>query len=696
MTSAGEEDADAVLSDVEGDDPVPVPIVIKNPSQEDVSVERFRELLAEVDRERQAREAAENSKSELLVAFNRLKSLAHEAIKKRDESTRQRDEALREKEEVLRSNDKVSGELAEAIKLKDEVLKQRDEIAKQLDEAVKAREASRSEIETSAQMLVTGIEKISGKVSNFKNFTAGGLPRSQKYTGLPAIAYGVIKRTNEIVEELVRQMDATTKSRNDAREQMEHRNYEIAIEVSQLEATISGLREEVSKKTSVVENVEKSMAEKDAKISDMEREMSEKIQLAENEMSELKQIVSEYDLKLGNLESIMESQRHLLFDQLNLVSKIHDRIYDVIRIVDDNKLDQSEVSESLFLPQATDMEENIRASLAGMESIYELTRIVGEKIRNLMEDQSREAKSLNETVTRLVKEKEQIGSFLRSALSRRMALDPSSKMKELFQVAENGLREAGIEFKFSNLLEDGKVMASHDKAGVLETEEDELYNMTGALEHIVKASQLEIIELQHSVDELRAESSLLKEHMEAQAKELNHRQRRIEELEEKERVANESVEGLMMDIAAAEEEITRWKVAAEQEAAAGRAVEQEFVSQLSAIRQELEEAKQAVMESEKKLKFKEETAAAAMEARDAAEKSLRLADLRASRLRDRVEELTHQLEESDTREDSRRSRNGPRYVCWPWEWLGLNFVGLHQPDTNQQNSNEMELSEPLL
>lgn len=103
-----------------------------------------------------------------------------------------------------------------------------------------------------------------------------------------------------------------------------------------------------------------------------------------------------------------------------------------------------------------------------------------------------------------------------------------------------------------------------------------------------------------------------------------------------------------------------------------------------------------MMESEKKLKFKEETAAAAMEARDAAEKSLRLADLRASRLRDRVEELTHQLEESDTREDSRRSRNGPRYVCWPWEWLGLNCVGLHQPDTNQQNSNEMELSEPLL
>lgn len=40
------------------------------------------------------------------------------------------------------------------------------------------------------------------------------------------------------------------------------------------------------------------------------------------------------------------------------------------------------------------------------------------------------------------------------------------------------------------------------------------------------------------------------------------------------------VEGLMLDIAAAEEEITRWKVAAQQEADAGKAVEQEFVAQV--------------------------------------------------------------------------------------------------------------------
>ncbi|KAB2045147.1 hypothetical protein ES319_D01G140600v1 [Gossypium barbadense] len=59
---------------------------------------------------------------------------------------------------------------------------------------------------------------------------------------------------------------------------------------------------------------------------------------------------------------------------------------------------------------------------------------------------------------------------------------------------------------------------------------------------------------------------------------------RIEEPEEKKRVANESVEGLTMDIAAAEEEIIRWKSVAEQEAAAGRAVEQEFLAQVCLLR----------------------------------------------------------------------------------------------------------------
>nr|DAD34413.1 TPA_asm: hypothetical protein HUJ06_005053 [Nelumbo nucifera] len=505
MASTVDEDADAVLSDVEGDDAVP--IVLNDPSQEDISVERFREILSELERERKGREAAENAKSELQTSFNRLKVLAHEAIKKRDESGRQREEALREKEELLRSNERISGELAEALRLKDELLKQREDVARQLDEAVKARDLSRSEVEVAAHMLVTGMEKISGKVSNFKNFSGTGLPRSQKYTGLPAVAYGIIKRTNEIVEELLGHLDTATKARNDARERMEQRNYEIAIEVSQLEATINGLREEVVTKTSEIDNLEKAIAEKDENISEMDKEMTKKLNGLENEAAELREMVKDYDHKLSSLELKMDSQRSLLVDQLNYVSKIHDHICNVIKMVDPSKSDQSDLSESIFLPQEMDMNENLRASLAGMESIYELTKIAAEKIRNEMEERSREAKCLNETVDRLVKEKQHIGYLLRSVLSSRMTSDPSSEMNEVLQIAEKSLREAGMDLRFNNLLGNDENLGSHDKLSSLGVEEDEVYTLVGALEKIIKASQLEIIELRHSVDELRVKST---------------------------------------------------------------------------------------------------------------------------------------------------------------------------------------------
>ncbi|XP_047161412.1 filament-like plant protein 3 [Vigna umbellata] len=668
MAGAGDLDSDAVLSDVEDDGGDSIPVETKAPSSGDVSVEKLREVLAELDRERQARVAAENTKSELQVSFNRLKTLAHEAIKKRDEFGRQRDDAVREKEETA---------------------KQLEENKKQLEETTKERDALRSEIGNSSHMLVTGMEKISAKVSNFAG-SALPLPRSQKYTGMAAVAYGIIKRANEIVEELLKQNEAAVKARNEAREQMEQRNYEIAIEVSQLEATISGLRDEVAKKVSIVEDLERDLAVRDKRLN----EVAENLSKEQSEALQLKDFVGECEDKLSSLESRIESQRPLLIDQLSLVSKIHNQICSVVKIIDDDGTE--ELSESLFVPQETDVEENIRASLAGMESIFELTKIVVQKAKEVLEEKNSEIKSLDETVARLVREKDQIGSLLRSALSKRMAIDPSSRKNELFQAAENGLREAGIDFKFSKLLGDGKVAASNEKLDRTEKEEDEIYSLAGALEDVVKASQLEIIELKHTVGELRAELSLLKQHVEAQAKELDQRMHRIEELEEKERVANENIEGLMMDIAAAEEEINRWKVAAEQEADAGRGVEQEFVSQLAALKQELEESKQSMLESEKKLKFKEETAAAAMAARDAAEKSLKLADLRSSRLRDRVEELTHQLEDIENREDS-KGQNRPRYVCWPWQWLGMDFVGFQQrPATQQEASNEMELSEPLL
>ncbi|XP_073019802.1 uncharacterized protein At3g49055-like isoform X1 [Primulina eburnea] len=665
-----------VLSDVEADDAVHIDI--KTP--ESISVEKFREILAELDRERIAREAAENSKNDIQVSFNRLKVLCHEALKKRDECSRQHDEAVNGKEEALRKLDSVSQELKEEIKLKEEALTQKDEVLKQLEEVEKARETTRIEMETGSSMLISGTEKISRKVSSYKDFGGNGLPKSNKYSGLPAVAYSVIKRTNDIVEELIKQIESSVKARNEARELVDRRNYEIAIEVSQLEATIGVLREEVAKKSEEIENLKQSMDEKNGKMAKLEREFFEKQDTIESELSRLRLLVSEY-------ESKMETQRPLLIDQLKFVSGIHGEMCKAMKIVDAKK--SSELSESLFLAQESN-EENIRASLTGMKSIYELSKIVVGKTRDSIEDKTREVKNLSETITQLVNEKEQIGCLLRSTLSKRSSVDLSSETNKLFKVAENGLKEAGIDYKFS------KFQPSKGTLGTGESEEDEVYALASALENIIKQSQLEIIELKHSVEELRKESSLYKERVDALAKELNQCRHHVEELEEKERVANENVEGLMMDIASAEEEIMRWKVAAQQEADAGQAVEQEYVAQLAAVRQELEEARQAVTESEKKLKFKEETAEAAMVARDAAEKSLKLADMRTARLRDRVEELTRQLDELDTRGNSITGLSRPRYICWPWQWLGLNIVGSHHSETHQESANEMELSEPFL
>ncbi|PKA66115.1 Uncharacterized protein AXF42_Ash018405 [Apostasia shenzhenica] len=669
---------DAVLSDVDGEEDSSIAV----PADVSAADQRVRDILAELEQERRARKAAEDSRADLRTSINRLKAFAQDVIKKRDD-------ALREKDDAARSAERAGVELSEALKqkeeavrLKEEAIKHKDEALRQKEEALKQKDSSRAEIETAAQMLVTGIDKISSKVSGFKKFSAG-LPRSQKYTGLPAVAYGVVKRANEIAEELSKQIEAATKTRDEAREQIEQRNYEIAIEVSQLEATISGLREETAKKGSEIELLSKIIDERDSRISEME-----------HEISDLRQSGDESSGKLRNLEAKVDAWRPMIIDQLKHISKLYEHINEIVCITEDRYSDQTDSSDSAFIWKEMDMDDNLRNSLEGTTLVCELAKVACEKVRLRMEERCQKVKDLEDKIADLLEEKQHIGTLLRSALS--------SKTNEVLQVAEKGLREAGIELKLNK----------NNDSHFHRKEEDEVYSLAGALENTVKASQIEIIELKHLVEALRrstvdifgfagatdldlplAESSLLKAHLDAQAKERSQQMLKLKELEEKERIASESVEGLMMDIAVAEEEIARWKLATEQEAAAGKAVEQEFLAQLSSMRHELDDAKQGTAELEKKLKFKEETAAAAMAARDAAENSLRLADTRAARLRERVEELTRQLELLDKNDSV--TRNNHRYICWPWQWLGLSSLR-YQADVQDSNSNEMELSEPLL
>ncbi|GMY39576.1 ATP binding protein, putative, partial [Fagus crenata] len=129
------------------------------------------------------------------------------------------------------------------------------------------------------------------------------------------------------------------------------------------------------------------------------------------------------------------------------------------------------------------------------------------------------------------------------------------------------------------------------------------------------------------------------------------------------------VEELLMEIKETEAEVARWKEACELEVEAGKKEMGERDKVVAILKQELEKTRSALDISNGKLKLKEELAAAAMAAQEAAERSLQLADSRAAGLRERIEELTRQLEESESRE---RSRHKIRHICWPWRIFKAN------------------------
>lgn len=103
----------------------------------------------------------------------------------------------------------------------------------------------------------------------------------------------------------------------------------------------------------------------------------------------------------------------------------------------------------------------------------------------------------------------------------------------------------------------------------------------------------------------------------------------------------------------------------------------------------MEKTKVSLELENNKLKLKEELAAAAMAAQAAAEKSLRLADSRSAGFRERIEELTRQLEEAESMGE-RKNRRKVRHICWPWPALRINPAAARRRDINRRRLPEME------
>lgn len=87
--------------------------------------------------------------------------------------------------------------------------------------------------------------------------------------------------------------------------------------------------------------------------------------------------------------------------------------------------------------------------------------------------------------------------------------------------------------------------------------------------------------------------------------------------------------------------------------------------QVSELNKQTERLKHSGEEAVLKLRSKEEMAAAAIVARTAAERSLQMADERASELRERLEELNKQIEDADKNREYRLGL-GWLDMCCPW------------------------------
>lgn len=644
---SGEEEA---LSDLEDDAP---PVIVPS------TAGNLKSVLAELDAERQAKKAAEASKAELVMRF---KNYTQDTSRQREDIAKQRDEAQRAKEELAKQLSEALKQRDEFSQQKDEAIRAKDELCRQRDEANRARDSSRSEIEAAARLLVEGAEKVTTRVSSIKNLPAS-LPRSSSHTGVAAIAYGYTKRAEEIVEELMRQLESAQKGRSELREQMEQHNYQMAIEVSEMEAIIQSLKDDVAHKTKELEQFQKLVSEKDGRVVELEQELSTKLSQVTKQMESLSSEAQNARHRLEKLKELALQLAILLPKGNEAVANLADVASSVLST---NKKLHSP-------PTLAEPEEILQDCLNKFKELIESCSKVGVTLRELQDTKAREQNDLEGQITRLVTEKEEITIFLRSALANKHDVPEISSSREL-SVEGNG------------------------KVFVDELTQGEVISMASALENEVKGLRQQIFELQQSLATARGEVEYLRAAAERQGKELAQKASIIQEHEEKHRLTEEHIESLNLDIVAARDEIICWKQAATAEAEAGHAVVEEVErcqEEIAALKKQTEHLSQSLEESNSKLQSKEAMTAAAIAARNAAERSLRVADERAVELRERIEELNRQFDALERIGDGGIS-SSLYSLCWPNQWFRGRPL-FFQSSTPTQPSAEMgELFEPLV
>lgn len=447
----------------------------------------------------------------------------------------------------------------------------------------------------------------------------------------------------------------------------------------------------------------------------------------EREIEYLREFARETSGKLNGLELRLsdEFEKRKFSQQEIYISKAHESLERLMKMLNDQNPQNPQTTESVSEEPKSSCEDrnvfsdnphedleingHLQVSVAGARDVSELAESAEAIFRHYDQKNKKERKELENSVVSLTEENRDISKLLRSALAEKEAAEKAfSKSKgggdqrkaAIFQIAERGLQKVGFGFRVGPFFHGDPESVAFNGGGTPESGggtpenegEEEVFSLAFAMESIIKSTRLEITELRHSLEASRAEANLLRELSESQNQDLAKYKLRIKELEEREIELIENVEALMKDIAVAEEDIARWREACELEAEAGKAIMKECQKEIAILKQELEDMEQSLAVANNRLKLKEELVAAAMAAREAAERSLRLTDRSAAAFRERVEELSRQFEELDGRGE-RNSLARMRYVCWPWHWLKIAPITKYR-DLRHTSADWEQLLEP--
>uniref|UniRef100_A0A7N1A049 Uncharacterized protein n=1 Tax=Kalanchoe fedtschenkoi TaxID=63787 RepID=A0A7N1A049_KALFE len=325
--------------------------------------------------------------------------------------------------------------------------------------------------------------------------------------------------------------------------------------------------------------------------------------------------------------------------------------------------------------RGVDAELSLTQQLTGL---VHLASALESEVSEYQEMRKKETRQLESCVVSLTEENRDINTLLRIALVEKEAVEKSlNKLKgnaeqkrvPLLQFAERGLHKVGFSFMMASpqaeqLTDISNASSKSDGSDL----EDDPVSLASVVENIMKNLRAEISQLRRSLDDARSDNERLQTLSEKRGQIIAENEVYIKNLEDREQMLSHNIEGLLIEMKETEEEVSRWREACELEVEAGKSAVDKLDKIVLILQQELEKTKAALETSNNKLKLKENLANAAMAAQAAAEKSLQLADSRAAGLRARIEELTRQLEETESRQ---RNTSRVRHVCWPWLALKL-------------------------